>query len=82
MSNEVNRCVLLADRHHGLSEGVRGLLETVFEVVVMVAVRWWVAVESVSTVQDFCSDPFRSLVWHRHSFSQKGSSEIKLHLSI
>jgi DNA-binding NarL/FixJ family response regulator len=30
-------CVLLAGRHHGLSEGIRGLLETVFEVVVMVA---------------------------------------------
>jgi DNA-binding NarL/FixJ family response regulator len=30
-------CVLLADRHHGLSEGIRGLLETAFEVVVMVA---------------------------------------------
>jgi|DewCreStandDraft_4_1066084.scaffolds.fasta_scaffold137652_2 two-component system secretion response regulator SsrB len=31
------KCVLLADRHHGLTEGVRGLLETVFEAVVMVA---------------------------------------------
>jgi DNA-binding NarL/FixJ family response regulator len=30
-------CVLLAGRHHGLSEGIRGLLKTVFEVVVMVA---------------------------------------------
>lgn len=30
-------CVLLADRHHGLSEGVRGLLDTAFESVVMVA---------------------------------------------
>ena len=30
-------CVLLADRHHGLTEGVRGLLETVFRSVVMVA---------------------------------------------
>jgi two-component system secretion response regulator SsrB len=29
--------VLLADRHHGLTEGVRGLLETVFATVVMVA---------------------------------------------
>jgi DNA-binding NarL/FixJ family response regulator len=37
MSNREARCVLLADRHHGLSEGVRGLLETMFEVVVMVA---------------------------------------------
>ena len=31
------KCVLLADRHHGLSEGMRGLLETIFEAVVMVA---------------------------------------------
>ncbi|MBK8114150.1 MAG: response regulator transcription factor [Candidatus Accumulibacter sp.] len=30
-------CVLLADRHHGLTEGVRCLLETSFETVVMVA---------------------------------------------
>lgn len=30
-------CVLLADRHSGLSEGVRGLLETAFGTVVMVA---------------------------------------------
>jgi len=30
-------CVLLADRHHGLSEGVRGLLETTFDKVFMVA---------------------------------------------
>ena len=31
------RCVLLADRHHGLAEGVRSLLETLFQTVVMVA---------------------------------------------
>jgi two-component system secretion response regulator SsrB len=30
-------CVLLADRHHGLAEGVRGLLESAFGTVVMVA---------------------------------------------
>ncbi len=30
-------CVLLADRHHALTEGVRGLLETSFGSVVMVA---------------------------------------------
>jgi DNA-binding NarL/FixJ family response regulator len=30
-------CALLADRHHGLTEGVRGLLETSFGTVVMVA---------------------------------------------
>jgi DNA-binding NarL/FixJ family response regulator len=29
--------VLLADRHHGLCDGVRGLLETEFETVFMVA---------------------------------------------
>jgi DNA-binding NarL/FixJ family response regulator len=30
-------CVLLADRHHGLRDGVRGLLEAEFETVFMVA---------------------------------------------
>lgn len=37
MSAERIKCVLLADRHHGLSEGLRSLLETIFEAVVMVA---------------------------------------------
>jgi DNA-binding NarL/FixJ family response regulator len=30
-------CVVLADRHYGVAEGVRGLLETIFDVVVIVA---------------------------------------------
>lgn len=30
-------CVLLADRHHALTEGVRGMLESKFETIVMVA---------------------------------------------
>jgi DNA-binding NarL/FixJ family response regulator len=37
MSTDAIRCVLLADRHHGLSEGIRGLLESEFDAVVMVA---------------------------------------------
>ena len=37
MSETRPTCVLLADRHHGLTEGVRGLLETAFKTVVMVA---------------------------------------------
>ena len=37
MSQEEIHCVLVADRHHGLTEGLRGLLETTFEAVVMVA---------------------------------------------
>jgi two-component system secretion response regulator SsrB len=37
MGAEKIKCVLLADRHHGLTEGVRGLLETMFNAVVMVA---------------------------------------------
>jgi DNA-binding NarL/FixJ family response regulator len=37
MSEKPLSCVLLADRHHGLTEGMRGLLETAFETVVMVA---------------------------------------------
>lgn len=37
MSNQLVDCVLLADRHHGLTEGVRGLLESAFDAVIMVA---------------------------------------------
>lgn len=37
MSQNTIRCVLLADRHHGLAEGIRSLLETMFDAVVMVA---------------------------------------------
>jgi DNA-binding NarL/FixJ family response regulator len=37
MSGQPLSCVLLADRHHDLAEGVRGLLETAFGTVVMVA---------------------------------------------
>ena len=36
MNGETPRCVLLADRHHGLIEGIHGLLETTFTTVVMV----------------------------------------------
>ena len=37
VSDPVINCVLLANRHHGLTEGVRGLLESTFNAVVMVA---------------------------------------------
>jgi DNA-binding NarL/FixJ family response regulator len=37
MSDTAPSCVLLADRHHCLTESVRGLLETAFGTVVMVA---------------------------------------------
>jgi DNA-binding NarL/FixJ family response regulator len=37
MSKPLSDCVLLADRHHGLSEGIRGLLETTFSSVFLVA---------------------------------------------
>ncbi len=36
MAHTTGSCVLLADRHHGLSEGVRGLLESTFTSVFMV----------------------------------------------
>lgn len=39
MDNAPRDCVLLADRHHGLSESLRGLLGTVFESVFTVADR-------------------------------------------
>jgi DNA-binding NarL/FixJ family response regulator len=37
MSKAEARCVLLADPHHGVSDGIRGLLATSFEAVIMVA---------------------------------------------
>jgi len=37
MPDKPTSCALLADRHHGLTEGIRGLLETAFDSVVMVA---------------------------------------------
>lgn len=37
MDDKHPQCVILADRHHGLTEGIRGLLETMFDTVVMVA---------------------------------------------
>src|SRR5262245_55801867 len=37
MTDSARGCVLLADRHHNLSEGVRGLLETAFASVFIVA---------------------------------------------
>ena len=36
MRTEKVRCALLADRHLGLMEGIRGLLETEFEAVIVV----------------------------------------------
>ena len=36
MSDGSMRCMLLADKHHGLVEGVRGLLQTAFGAVFMV----------------------------------------------
>ena len=36
MNDRSAKCVLLADRHHGLIEGMRGLLETAFATVFMV----------------------------------------------
>jgi len=37
MTHQKSSCVLLADRHHGLRDSVRGLLEMEFETVFMVA---------------------------------------------
>jgi DNA-binding NarL/FixJ family response regulator len=37
MRDTTQNCVLLADRHQDLLDGVRGLLETAFDTVVMVA---------------------------------------------
>lgn len=37
MSPRPASCVLLAERHSGLTEGIRGLLSTVFDIVIMVS---------------------------------------------
>ncbi len=37
MADRHQHCVILADRHQGLMEGIRGLLETMFDTVIMVA---------------------------------------------
>jgi len=37
MTESKTRCVLLADPHHGVSEGIRRLLATKFDAIVMVA---------------------------------------------
>jgi DNA-binding NarL/FixJ family response regulator len=37
MSDQEIKCVLLADRHHNLSEGIRGMLQKQFQAVVTVA---------------------------------------------
>ena len=36
MGKEDLQCVLLADRHHQMAEGIRGLLETTFDAIVQV----------------------------------------------
>ena len=65
-------CVLLADRHHGLTEGVRGLLQTAFGTVVMVAdeaslldgagrLQPDVAVVDLSLARESCLDWLRAV---------------------
>ena len=72
MSETPPSCVLLADRHHGLTEGVRGLLETAFGTVVMVAdeasllegavrLQPEVAIVDLSLARDHSLDWLRSL---------------------
>ena len=63
-------CVLLADRHHGLTEGVRGLLEAAFGTVVMVAdetslLEGAVRLEPDVAVVDLSLAQDRSLGWLR-----------------
>jgi DNA-binding NarL/FixJ family response regulator len=63
-------CVLLADRHHGLTEGVRGLLETAFDSVVMVAdeaslLEGAVRLRPEVAVVDMSLAPGKGLAWLR-----------------
>ena len=72
MSQAPLSCVLLADRHHGLTESVRGMLATAFGTVVMVAdetslleaadrLRPEVAVVDLSLAQHSALDWLRSM---------------------
>jgi len=72
MPERLLSCVLLADRHHGLSEGVRGLLETAFGTVIMVAdeasllegasrLQPDVAIVDLSLARDSCLDWLRAV---------------------
>ena len=71
MSNHVANCVLLADRHHGLTEGVRGLLESTFDAVVMVADEKSLfqsaeRIQPTLAVVDLCLVRGDSLQWLSH----------------
>lgn len=70
MSEKHLSCVLLADRHHALAEGVRGLLETAFGSVVMVAeetslLEGAVRLQPDVAVVDLSLSQGRSLDWLR-----------------
>jgi DNA-binding NarL/FixJ family response regulator len=77
-------CVLLGDRHHGTTEGIRGLLEGTFQAVVMVADETSL-IESASRLQptlavvDLSLARTDSLRWlHRLRDSSPGSRIIVL----
>lgn len=68
MPNPQIRCVLLADRHHGLTEGVRGLLDTLFDAVVMVADETSLfesaaRLQPTAAIVDLSLAPAGSLAW-------------------
>ncbi len=68
MATEYHRCVILADRHHGLTEGVRGLLGTMFSTVVMVADEASLLesadrLQPAAVIADLCLARNESLEW-------------------
>ena len=81
MNNQANKCVLLADRHHGLSEGIRGLLESEFEAVVMVAdetslMESAVRMQPNLVVADLCVARGESLDWLRRLLARCPDSRV------
>src|SRR6187397_1899391 len=81
MGTEVVKCVVLADRHHGLSEGIRGLLESEFEAVVMVAdeaslVASAARMQPSVVVADLALAPGESFGWLRRLLARCPESRV------
>jgi two-component system secretion response regulator SsrB len=71
MESQIANCVVLADRHPGLTEGLRGLLEPVFKAVIMVAdeislLKACSQLQPEVAVVDLSLAHSSSLVWLRH----------------
>jgi DNA-binding NarL/FixJ family response regulator len=81
MNSETSKCVLLADRHHGLIEAVHGLLQTTFTTVVMVAdenslVESAERIRPTLVVVDLSLGSGGSISWLRRLLEQSPASKV------